>query len=113
MDMAYRGIIERVAEAEREDAQRQHGPDSLQRVSVAEGENERGGQQPQRGQTVDVRGITEKRVPLALTAPRNRIDRITDGREQRQTITQYHTMSRALQRTGRVMRLKTGQNGNT
>src|SRR6266852_7605638 len=74
VDAAHGGVVEGVSESEREDAQRDDRADCSQRVGVREGEEERGGQEPERGQAIDVGGVAKEWVAVALAASRYRID---------------------------------------
>src|SRR5712692_1630836 len=68
VDAAHGGVVEGVSESEREDAQGDDGADCSQRIGVREGEEERDGQEPERGQAVDVGGVAKEWMAVALAA---------------------------------------------
>lgn len=90
-------IIERMAQAEREDAQTHNCRHRRQWVSVAKGKKERDRQQPQGRDTVDIRGVTKQGMPFTFTAAHYRIDAKAESGEQRDTIAENHTVSRSIE----------------
>src|SRR5437763_16674661 len=101
MHTPYRRVVERVAQAEWEDAKGDDCADSGQWVSMCEGQKERDGQQPKRREAIHIRRITEERVVVALSPPCYRVDGETEARQERHAVTKRHALPCAGKRAGR------------
>ena len=69
----YRRVVERMAQAERENAQRDDRADGGQRIGMREGQYKRDGQQPQRRKAIHIRRVAEERVAVAFSPACNRV----------------------------------------